>query len=368
MLDINFLFAQLSIGNDNALQIINNSLELSTQTIESWQELWDLIIDVNQPLWLALCDIGNFIATLSLIYVLLNQLSNRNNTIADFIDLVKFILFFVLMSANNGYYLIGIILYIRNLGLYWNIQVLQMTFAGVSISQAIAKVQNTSVANSRVRQIFNDCVNLTGTNLAQCIQDPNKQEQVAQLSQSFAVEPLNGSALEMIFNSLTSGLSLTINVIAINIMQLILNCLQWCFVNTIEASLLLSAIYAPIALALTLSPFGERNILKWSANYFTLILMNLGYVILIGIIAIVLTLVDRDFVQLGSTNVDIAFLLFISIFAPIIAVKTSESVGSSIYDSLGSGQKQLLTASVAIATLGFSKIVTSDSASPPQRS
>lgn len=348
-------FAQLSYGNEKAAEILNSSLALQKGTAESWQRLWDISVSPDAPIWQALCQLGGFIAATSLIYLMIKESSDRTLFIGKVIDMAKFPLAIGVMLGGNGYYLAGIVLYIRSLGLYWLTRILEMTFAGVSISHALGKMQNTSVANARAREIFSECIDKAGIALAECVQDPIKQQQVQQMGQVLnggTTAPLKGNALEQIGNQFTSALVSTINIPFINAMQFFLTILQWCFVNFVEASLILTALFCPIALGLSILPATGPTIIKWFSGYVSLLLMNLGYVILVGFVATVLVLTEQGGQPLGSSFMDTAFLLFIAVFAPALAVKVSQGIGDGIFEGISRAAKSTVDAGVSMASAG----------------
>ncbi len=352
----NYLFAQNNLGNERARQVLEKSLELATNTTESWERLWDITVAPGEPIWQALTELGGFLAAISLIYVLIKEASDRSLRLTRVIDLTKFPLGIAVLLAGDGYFLAGLIRFMRSISLYWLTRILNMTFAGVSINEAIQKIQNTSVANGRAREIFSECVDQVGPALQDCIQDPIKIDAAEQLLQqlSGSAAPLNGNILEQIKDQVVSNFVGAINLPFINALQFMLNILQWGFVNLLEVSLLLTALFAPVALGLSMFPSSGRTIFKWLAGFISLLLTSLGYVLIVGFTANVLALTEQAGQPLGSTYIDTAFLLFISVFAPAIAIAISKGIGDGVFESISRGANAGFDAGLAAISSGSS--------------
>ncbi|MBW4532339.1 MAG: hypothetical protein KME09_00195 [Pleurocapsa minor HA4230-MV1] len=349
-----YFFSQLNYGNEAARQVLTKSFRLTQNTARSWDRLWEISVDPGQPLWQALTELGGLIAALSLIYLAVKESNNKSLGLERVIDMLKFPLAIGILLSGNGFILANLIKVLRAFSQYWLSRILEMTFAGISISDAIQKVQNTLVANSRAREIFSECINKSGSELQACLQDPIKIEQAQQLSQSLSgsTSPLQDNILEQIARGVVTQLDSTINIPFVNLFQYILSTLQWCFVNAIEASLLLTALYAPVALGLSTLPIQGPNIIKWLSGYISLLLMSLGYVIVVGFTANVLALTEQAGQPLGSASVDTAFLVFISLIAPILAIAISKGIGDGLFEGISRATKAGINAGGVVVTGG----------------
>lgn len=341
LISLNYFFGQLSYGNEAARNLLTKSNRLTINTAKSWERIWEVSVDPGQPLWQALTELGALIAALSLVYLLIKESSDKSLDWSRVIDMLKFPLAIAVFLTGNGFILANLIKALRAFSQYWLTRILEMTFAGISIDEALQKIQNTSVVNSRAKEIFSECISKTGPELTACLRDPTKIEQARQLSQSFSgnTAPLQGNILEQFASGVVSALDSAINIPFVNLFQYVLSTLQWGFVNGIEAALLLSALFAPIALGLSMIPTQTPNIIKWTSGYISLLLMPLGYVIIVGLTANVVALTEQAGQPLGSAFIDTAFLLFISIISPILTIKISQGVGNGIFDALSLGAK-----------------------------
>jgi len=352
-----YLFAQQNgLGNEAAGLVLQNSIKLTENTAKSWQRIWDITVSPTAALWQALTELGLFIGAVSLIFVMIKESSSTELRLSRVIDMMKFPLGIVLMLAGNGYYLATVVVTMRSISLFWLTRILNITFAGISINDAIQKIQNTTVANSRAREIFSGCIDQVGPALQDCLQDPVKinsaQDLLQQLSGSTA--PLNGNILERIGNGLVSALAGINSLPSLGIIIFVLNITQWAFVNMVEAALLMTALFAPVAMGLSMLPITAPTIFKWLSGYLSLLLAPLGYVLIVGFTANVLALTEQAGQPLGSSFVDVAFLLFMSIIAPIVALAVSKGIGDGVFEGITSGAKKAVEAGVGIASGGSS--------------
>lgn len=335
------LAQQNPIGNEYAQFILESSNNLTKNTAESWDRIWDITLNPSEPLWQALVYIGAFIAGVSLIYLAAteSELLLKTSSWSRLIYNLRLPLFIFVLLAGHGFFLSGIVRYIRDVAYSLLIQVLDFTFAGISISEALQKIQNTNVANARAREIFAECVDKTGLALNDCISDPAKTQQATELLQMLGgangqTAPLDGNLLTQTGNFLLGSLTGVIAFPFLNLITVVLIGLQWAFVNGIEVSLLLTGLFAPIALGFSMIPSAGPTIVSWFSGYVALFLMQLGYVMVVGFTANVIALTEQAGQPIGSTITDIAFLIFISIIAPILAVKISKAGGAALFDGI----------------------------------
>ena len=67
-------------GNNSAssvgLTLINSSIELSQQTVESWNKAWGDVVNPSGALWAGLCNLGTTLAALSIIFLAVKMASD----------------------------------------------------------------------------------------------------------------------------------------------------------------------------------------------------------------------------------------------------------------------------------------------------
>ncbi len=339
MNNLSLFFAQIGTGNEMARGVVESSLSLFQQTGEAWQRIFDLIIDPAHPLWSASVDVAQLIMGISLfyfaftVYLRLDSIPNPR----ALLDAIPLPLFLSLLITNNGQFLAGLVLTIRDIFLYFLVRTLQIQVAGIAVNDAIARIQNTAIANNRARIIFADCLDKTGTALTDCVNDPVKIDSARSLLGSFN-GIFSGNALSAILDVLSTPTSFVASalqtVIAspiIAIIQIILLTLQWAFINIVEAALLLTAISAPIFLAFSLFSESAPLFILWLTNYLGLFFIQLGYVALVGFNAAIISAAELAGQPIGSIVTDLALLAFQAVFAPGLAVVLASGGGILLF-------------------------------------
>ena len=354
--NIHLLAQQNAIGNEYAQSILQRSVDLTQNTALSWDRIWDITVDSNEPLWQAIVQIGIFITLGGIIYLALKE-SNRLLHWRRLITLFQFPLGVIVLLSGNGFFLVGIVRYIRAVAYTLLVQVLNFTFAGISISDALQKIQNTSVANARAREIFADCIDKTGLALSDCINDPVKVQQANDLLQALSgangnTAPLNGNLLTQTGNFLIGNLTGAVALPFLNLIYIFFAGLQWAFVNGVEVALLLTALFAPIALGFSMLPSTGPTIFAWFSGYVALFLTQLGYVMIIGFAANIIALTEQAGQPVGATITDVAFVLFLSVVAPIMAMAIAGGGGIALFNSISRSATTVATTATRAAA-GF---------------
>ena len=356
---VHLLAQQNAIGNEYAQSILQRSADLTHNTAQSWARIWEITVNSDEPIWQALVQIGIFITLGGIIYLAIKE----GNRLIDspswrrLISLFQFPLGVLVLLLGNGFFLVGIVRYIRAVAYTLLVQVLNFTFAGISISDALQKIQNTSVANARAREIFADCIDKTGLALSDCINDPVKVQQANDLLQALSgtdgnTAPLNGNLLTQTGNFLVGNLTGAVVLPFLNLIYIFFASLQWAFINGIEVALLLTALFAPIALGFSMLPSTGPTIFAWFSGYVALFLMQLGYVIIVGFTANILALTEQAGQPVGSTITDVAFLLFLSVIAPIMAMAVAGGGGIALFNSISRSATTTVTTATRAAA-GF---------------
>jgi hypothetical protein len=99
----------------------------------------------------------------------------------------------------------------------------------------------------------------------------------------------------------------------------------------VEAALLIAAVLAPIALALSILPVAGRPIWAWLSGFVGLIGLQVGYNLLVGIVAAVLANTDGGAVEVSQ---NLGFLLFISVFAPGLVTALASWSATSLFSAI----------------------------------
>ncbi len=354
-----FSFAQVASGNALSLNILESSLNFYRETGAAWDRMWELIINPTQPLWVAAVGIAKLIFGFSLLiycYLVYSRLDSIVSS-RQIVDQMPLPLILVFLIAGNGGFLANLILGIRGIFQYFIVLTLQTQIAGLSVNDTIQRIQSTGIANNRVRVIFSDCLSQTGLQLTECVNDPVKIAQAQELLNGSG-NLLGGNALEVILNAITSGgqtviagatafigsaISTVVATPFIAIIQIILLVIQHVFINLVEATALLTGISAPIFLSISLLSANAPILVLWITSFIGLYFVQLSYLFLIGLYAVVISQLDQAGVAVGTIVLDIAFLFYISIFSPVVAILISLGGGIKLYEQLMSNTMRLTT-------------------------
>jgi hypothetical protein len=362
---IQFFLAQE--GSTAAAQVIEQSLNLSRGISASWDETWQTLLQEPNDfsLWTAIVRFSLTIAVLALIYYAVSQGNDilKTQSFSKIIEMFVTPLVVIFLLGGNGFMLANIILAIRGVGRSLITSILQLQLGGISMEQAINQVINNQFAVQRIRQVFQECATLTGEPLTQCLQSKQAEAQgiVDALSQQSNVPLQAAQALINLFGAVMAvgggvptmvqgAFSQIIQSRAVPIIQVILLAIQWAFVNMAEAALLLSALFAPIAVAMMLIPLAGNALIIWFCGFVSILGIQLGYVLLVGFMASVLVATDAQ--NAIASAGDYGFLLFIAIFAPWIAYALGKGGGEQLYHGISQRAARLAQAGVQIIASG----------------
>lgn len=346
------LFAQVATGNELSLNILETSLNFYLETGAAWDRVWDLVVDSAQPLWVASVAIARFIFGFSLLfysYFVLDKLGNIT-TSSPIIKQMPLPLTVALLLSGDGLLLSFLVRGIREIFQYFIVLALQIQIAGISVNGALQRIQSNAIANNRVRVIFADCLSQTGLQLNDCVNDPVKIQQAQELLNGSS-GLFNGNALEAILGAVSAGGTTVIDgatsfvgsaistvlatpmLVFIQIMMLVI---QHAFINLVEATALLTGISAPIFLGFSLYTANAPIFALWLTSFIGLYFIQLSYVFLIGFYGVIVSQLDQSGVAVGTIVLDIAFLFYVAIFSPIVAVGISLGGGIKLFEQVAS--------------------------------
>ncbi|MEL6930709.1 MAG: hypothetical protein AAFO95_19055 [Cyanobacteria bacterium J06600_6] len=351
MISLN-LIAQVATGNELSRNILEVSLNFYQETGAAWDRIWNLVVNPTQPLWVASIAIAKFIFGFSLLfytYIVLNRLSNIS-TSRPILEQMPLPLTVAFLFSGNGIFLANLVRGIREVFLYFNVLALQIQIAGLSVNQAIQNIQSNGIANNRVRVIFADCLSQTGLELNDCVNDPVKIQQAQDLLNGSS-GLFNGNALQAILSAVSAGASTVIDgatafigsaistILAspmIVFIQIILLVIQHAFINLVEATALLTGISAPIFLGFSLFTANAPIFALWLTTFIGLYFIQLSYIFLIGFYAVIISQLDQAGVAVGTIVLDISFLFYVALFAPVVAVGISLGGGVKLFEQISS--------------------------------
>lgn len=335
------------------ISLISSSIELSRKTVEAWDKAWGDAINPSGALWAGLCNLGTILAALSIILLAVKMAADYQEKkffLSELAASVVWPLFIALFLGNNGYMLSQTVVLVRNLGHQQVVNVLNIQLADTTFQKAISDVTLTQSVKTQVSTIYAECQGKSGKPLTDYLQE--KRPLVEQILEE--AEKQNAGPLEQARKAVAELTDFVQNPGAVFnaaislILVTFLYALQWAFVNILEAALIMTATFAPIALGLSLLPLGSKPIWAWASGFIALFGVQLGYNIVVGLAATVIVAAG------AQTFSDLAFLAFISIFAPELALLIAGGGGVALYMGINSRVPVLVNAAfdgvVAVAT------------------
>ncbi|EAZ88198.1 hypothetical protein [Crocosphaera chwakensis] len=327
------LQANNSFGANSGINILSSADALMRANATAWNALWDDAVSSNSFLWEGLIGIGNIFIVIGIIWTAYKK-SNEifNEAKYDMRAIIQMVIpfFFIgILMLNKGIFLANSIRLVRTVSYHQISRLYQQQVAGISLQDAVNSLAQTQAANTRTQQIFADCVGKSGQALQDCMSSPDKVNALQQvMAGSSNALPGNVASLlcglisvcgiiqntGSVIQGVTQGLSpsqIMQNMFIspfISIAQSILQALQWAVVNSLELALLLTALFAPIAVGLSALPIAGRMFWTWASGFLAILAINLGYSILTGLMAI--TVVSMT----SASGILPAFRVFLKLF------------------------------------------------------
>lgn len=331
-----------------ALDTLSNAIEVSQKTVESWNLLWFNTFNTQESaLWIALVKLGLILAGMSVIYLAVTSGKEiiEKQSWSELIAMLIWPIVILFFLSSNGKVLAESVKFIHGIGGAQVQQILEIQLGEMTFRSALTDVNLTSAAKEEVEKLYSECQGKVGEALVECWNDKKEAAQ-AILNEA---EQKNGSPLKSL-QRFVENLANVTNVADIAsgdfagqvfrstvlpIIRLILRAVQWAFVNILEAALLLTALFAPVAMGLSLLPLQGKPIWAWLVGFMSLFGIQLGYNIVVGLVAVVIVNSDAELVT------DIAFLFFLAVFAPVLAVSIARGGGTALYLAIANNTKQL---------------------------
>jgi hypothetical protein len=359
---MNFFLGQ--VGSEAAARVIQDAFNLSEETRSSWQKTWGFALSTDgNTLWVASVNFSLGIAAFALLYLAIQEGNEilKSQSWGKLVDIVVWPFIVVFMLGNNGFILANLVLAVRGIGQFFINGILVTSLGGVTMQDAIKNVNLNAVLIARIRQIYSDCDGLVGNPLKSCFEEKAQEAQaIVDSTQagfpgfdaSGAIGFINNISLDILglisptarvgaelgnaaaqglaTNGIEGAYTSVLQTTALPIIQFLLYAAQWVAVNLSEAALILTALFAPIALALSLMPIAGRMIFAWLAGFIGIMAYQLGYNLLIGLLAFMIVNMEGA----AETTSGIGFLLFAATGAPWIAFEIGRGGGTALYQGL----------------------------------
>jgi hypothetical protein len=155
------------------------STDLSKQTAESWDALWDSAIGASTGQWQSLVALGLTLALFSIIYLALTTGREiiEKQSWTELVNLFIWPLVVVIFLGNNGALLAKSVIIIRAIGHEQVVKVLETQIAPdfSKFGTAINNVGMTNGGREAIDRLYQECRNMTGEKLNECWKNASAQ-------------------------------------------------------------------------------------------------------------------------------------------------------------------------------------------------
>ncbi|MCU0552534.1 MAG: hypothetical protein MUC48_24645 [Leptolyngbya sp. Prado105] len=349
---------------------IGDSLRSSKEISAGWQNNWNLIFREPSGLYQSLNYFATMIAVGAfLFFIVVWAREMMTSGLLPAFDRLMWVILVMLLLWNNGFWLARLTFGIHEIIEDQSQNVLSIQMGQLKMSDALQDVVLTADAQNTIRALYGECQAKTGQAQIDCFNKVTDQAQsiIEQYEKGWGKGTLNGlrrwfdsvlkiredlkkragepEAIANIdpFVLLHAGIIATTDTAQQAAARQMLKGWQWAFANLIEASLLLTALTGPVAIAGSLLPIGTRPIWAWLTGLFSLGMAKLYYNIVVGLIA---TVIVNAQVQNES---DFGFVVLLSVLAPVLSVALAAGGGLAVYRGLSNGVLQIISTGWQVA-------------------
>ncbi len=349
---------------------VGDSLRSSKDISAAWQQNWQIIFEKPSGLYQSL----NYFATLIavgafLFFVVVWTREMITTGLLPSLDRLMWVILVMLLLWQNGFWLSKLTLGIHKMIEGESQKILSIQMGELKMGDALQDVVLTADAKNTIRALYGECQSKTGQAQIDCFNKATDQAQVIidQYEKGWGKGTLNGlrrwfdsvvkiredlkkkaGEPEAVANAdpfvlLHAGIIATTDTAQQAAARQTLKGWQWAFANLIEASLLLTALTGPVAIAGSLLPIGTRPIWAWLTGLFSLGMAKIYYNIVVGLIATVIVNAQ------AQNESDFGFVVLLSILAPVLSVALAAGGGLAVYRGLSNGVIQIISTGWQVA-------------------
>lgn len=328
-------------GNEDAADLVRDTVALTDSIAQEWELTWDYLFDPSDSgIWYGLVRLGLSLAAFSLLFVAIKDGKEiiDQQSWSQLVGLFAVPILIVIFLGANGRLLAQTTMTIRDVGRYEVNRVLSAQLGELTFREAWQRWKDNIGVRQELEALYAPCQGLSGDALIRCQEERRgRAEEISQRAEdSDWIPDWLGQAWGLINSPITT------------ILRIILYSLQWCYVQALELSLMLTAVSGPIALGLSVLPLDGRPVIAWLVSYISVIGMQLGYNLSVGIMASVLTNAQAD--QLS----EFFFLTFVSVFAPVLATTVVGLSGLAIWGKVNRSINDVKNAGLLLAGTAIS--------------
>ncbi len=346
-------------------RLFEKGIDAAISTSDSWNETWLDVLksssDAGVTLYGEIARVGEIFAVGTLLFLMISFMKKLNN--GDYSALASLILPIMVsyFLFNNGSNLANFTLGLRNIINDTNQKILIKTSRGVRLDEIFRQAQGLKSTQQQISSWVKQCEALSADKQTQCLDravtqsenllrdyqgvfgisqwSRNRLNDLNQLRIAITKDPLSLFSLDSPLIWTVIGSS------AESLTYALLIGLQMAFQNAVEISMLLTALFGPIAVGGSLLPvdWAALPVCAWLTGFLSLGMLKLGFNIVAGLSAVV-------FVNAESTDA-LWFPLFLGIFAPILASGIAVGGGLAVWSSLTT----IVQSGISTLSLGYIK-------------
>ena len=327
------------------IELISERAEQALNISQSFDNLWQSIIGNLSGPWISVNAIASFVIAYAFIALILKLfLGVMTEQWSDVAAEFAYLLILISLLANNARPIADLALFIRDFTNEQVQQIYSINLSTVTIETAIRDVLITGDVKSEISNRFEACESKTGTLQIDCLRE------VAEDAQEFITQAQNVSGTSdglsetqerilLLLNSLanptlllqesvqeSNGIALNgiVQSSALITIRLLLKAVQLAFGISIELARLLTALFGPIAVALSTLPGKPRPIESWLIGMIALSALTWSYVVLVGFSASVISLAG------AQDTGELAYLVVLAFGSPLVAYALAKGGGQSL--------------------------------------
>ncbi len=346
-------------------QLFNKGIDAATSISNSWNETWQDVLSGSSTggltIYGELARVGEIFAVGTLLFFVISFIKKLND--GDYSALASLFLPILVsyLLFNNGSNLALFTLGLRDVINSTNQSILTKTSRGLRLDEIYRQAQGLNSTQEQISSWIKQCEALSADKQTQCLDQAVTQSEnllrnyqgvfgisqwsrerlndLNQLRIAITEDPLSLFSLDnpiiwTVIGSKAEALTYTALI-----------GLQMAFQHAVEISMLLTALFGPIAIGGSLLPvdWAALPVCAWLTGFLSLGMLKLGFNIVAGLSAVV-------FVNAESTD-SLWFPMFLGIFAPILASGIAVGGGLAVWASLTS----VVQSGISTLSLGYVK-------------
>ena len=233
-----------------------------------------------------------------------------------------------------------------------NQQIIQSVGANLDFQKSLSNLANYSTAQSQISQLRSRCDGITSNEkLQQCLQESKAQAE--QYIETYKKNSPPGSWLQDLqqqfqqaFSDPLTAASTVVRTAMSPIMfaiEAFMVALQGAFQYAIEISMLITGLFGPIAVGLSLLPFGAKPIYAWMTGFWSLGLCKMSLNLVTGLVATTAQ-------NAGPTGDTLGHSIAIGLLSPILAIGLSTGGGIAIFNGICAASSAVVSTGINVGT------------------